>query len=411
MKYQQSKNLLRRAKEVVPNGVFGHHRSYAFAGSVFESIPRDYPHFVRRAEGCHFEDVDGNEYIDYLCGYGPMIVGYGNKRVEAAVAREQAKGLCHTFPSELYPELARLLVEGHAGLDWAAFAMNGTDTIQLALLVARAETGRTLVGAADNAFHGNQAWCSRGHGRAGADLGLTRFVPWGDADALGRMLSDEPVAAVVLCPYEQLVGAPNRLPEGDYWYDVRRHCSSHGTVLIIDDIRSGFRLHPEGTCAHFGIDADLVCVSKAIANGHPAAAVLGKDTLRDAAEGIFMSGTFWGYAPALAAALETQAILRESDATAHLASMGNRLTKGLSLRAADRGFTLSISGPDAMPMVLFDDDAKYVLVSAFAEALANLGSFIHPTHSWFLSLAHQQDDIDRTLDHAEVALDQLAKAQ
>ena len=411
MKYKNSSDLLRRAVEVVPNGVFGHHRSYAFAGTVFEPIPRDYPHFVRRAEGCRFEDVDGNEYIDYLCGYGPMIVGYGNQRVEQAFAREQANGICHTFPSERYPELARLLVDGHAGLDWAAFAMNGTDAIHLALLVARVETGRSLVVAADSAFHGNQPWCSRGHGRADGDRDLTRFVPWGDAEALGQILADEPVAAVVLCPYEQLVGAPNPLPEDGYWDDVRRHCTLHGTVLIIDDVRSGFRLHPKGTCARFGIDADLVCVSKAIANGHPLAAALGKDFLREAAARVFMSGTFWGYAPALAAALETQAILGESDATAHFAAMGRRLTAGLSERAADRGFALSVSGPHAMPMVLFHDDPEYVLISAFAEALAGLGSLIHPTHSWFLSLAHRQEDIDQTLDHAEEAMGRLADAR
>ena len=361
MKYKNSSDLLRRAVEVVPNGVFGHHRSYAFAGTVFEPIPRDYPHFVRRAEGCRFEDVDGNEYIDYLCGYGPMIVGYGNQRVEQAFAREQANGICHTFPSERYPELARLLVDGHAGLDWAAFAMNGTDAIHLALLVARVETGRSLVVAADSAFHGNQPWCSRGHGRADGDRDLTRFVPWGDAEALGQILADEPVAAVVLCPYEQLVGAPNPLPEDGYWDDVRRHCTLHGTVLIIDDVRSGFRLHPKGTCARFGIDADLVCVSKAIANGHPLAAALGKDFLREAAARVFMSGTFWGYAPALAAALETQAILGESDATAHFAAMGRRLTAGLSERAADRGFALSVSGPHAMPMVLFHHTSSWAI--------------------------------------------------
>ena len=402
----RSAEMLARARRVVPNGVFGHRRSFAFAAGVARAIPEDYPHFVAGAEGCRFTDVDGSSYIDYLCGYGPMIVGYGNERVEQAAAAEREKALCYNFTSEIYVALAERLVATVHGADWAAFALNGSDALTLALVVARAATGRSTVVVAEGAFHGNLTWASAGPGWDAADRSRTRTVTWGDADELCHVLAAEPVAAVVLCPYEQLVGADNRLPPAGYWSAVRRHCDAAGTVLVVDDVRSGFRLHAGGSCASFGIEPDLVCLSKAMANGYPAAAVVGRDRLRDAAEVVFVSGTFWGYPPALAAALETVAVLGDPvvDACAHMAAMGRRLTTGLRDVADALGVGVVVSGPDAMPLVRFDGDDDFSLACRFTAALAARGSFVHPTHNWFLSLAHAPDDVDTTLEHSASAL-------
>jgi glutamate-1-semialdehyde 2,1-aminomutase len=403
MTFDASRRLLARAQRVIPNGVFGHRRTFAFAGGASIWIPSDYPHFVERAEGCRFWDVDGNEYIDYLCGYGPMIVGYRNPRVEKAVAAEQERGICHDFPGERYLEVAELLTATQKNADWAALALNGTDAVSMALVVARAHTGRSTVVVAENAFHGDHSWSSVGAGRVAADLSETRFVPWGDARRLGEVLSAEPVAAVVLCPYEQLVGAPNRMPAEGFWTEVRRLCDSHGALLIIDDIRSGFRLHPAGSCAFFGIDADLVCVSKAIANGYPLAAAMGTDRIRAAAEEVFVSGTFWGFSPALAAAVETSRILRETNATARMARIGRMLISGLTEVAEKNGFQIRVSGPEAMPLVQLEHDEDYALMCQFVRNLAHQGSFAHPTHNWFLSAAHRAEDVERTLEHAGAA--------
>lgn len=402
----RSAELLARARRVVPNGVFGHRRAFAFAAGVARAIPEDYPHFVAGANGCRFTDVDGSTYIDYLCGYGPMIVGYDNERVEAAAAAERGKALCYNFPTDAYVALAERLVATVRGADWAAFALNGSDALTMALVVARAATGRSAVVIAEGAFHGNLTWASAGPGWDPADRCRTRTVRWGDADELGRTLEEESVAAVVLCPYEQLVGADNRLPPADYWPAVRRHCNAAAAVLVVDDVRSGFRLDAGGSCAWFGIEPDLVCLSKAMANGYPAAALVGRDALRDAAESVFVSGTFWGYPPALAAALETLAILGDPgfDACAHMAEMGRRLTSGLGALAADLGVPLVTSGPEAMPLVRFVGDDDFTLACRFAASLAAHGTFVHPTHNWFLSLAHGPDDVDTTLEHAAAAL-------
>ncbi len=403
----QTLKQMERARLVIPNGIFGHHRSQAFVKGRMEDIPEDYPHFIRRAQGCRFQDSDGNEYIDYMCGFGAMIAGYANPRIEAAARRQESDGLCFTFPSELTVPLAEKLCTSQRGADWSIFVLNGTDAIMTAVVIARSHTERSLVACAQDSFHGNQAWNKFGPGYLEADLRQTRFFTWADVKELSSLLRREKVACLVLCPYEQVVGAANRMPEPDYWKNVREVCDETGTLLLIDDIRSGFRLHPKGSCTYFGIDADLVCVSKAIANGYPLSVVLGKESYRHTAEEIFVSGTFWGYAPALAAAMETLEILSEGDQCSHLHSMGKRLTTGLSKLAEENGIKLSISGPPAMPMVLFENDPDYTLAKAFAKEMVRRGTYIHPTHNWFMSLGHGVKEIDMSLEHASEAFEKL----
>ena len=405
MNFSSSKEWEARARRTVPNGLPGHYRSYVFTPSQQVVIPEDYPHFLASAEGCRFQDVDGNEYIDYLCGYGSMIVGYNNSRINAAITNQLGRGLCNTFLYPVYIELAEKLVNQHQFADWINFSLNGSDAIAMALTLARAHTNRSGVIVAEGAFHGNQSWCSLGLGRIAADLSETHFVSWGEIGQIEVVLQNsDDIAAIVLCPYEQLVGAPNRIARSGYWKALRQLCDRAGSLLVIDDVRSGFRVSPSGACDEFGIQPDLVCISKAIANGHPLAAVMGSELLKATAENIFVSGTFWGYTLSLVAALETQKILHEEEATTHMAKMGRMLTSGLEELARAHGFELTVSGIDAMPMVQFSQDWEDVrLMRLFARELASLGSFIHPTHNWFLSLAHQAGDIEQTLLHAEKA--------
>ena len=408
MTFSLSKEWGARARKTIPNGLPGHYRSYVFTPSQQVMIPEEYPHFLTSAEGCRFRDVDGNEYIDYLCGYGSMIAGYNNSRINAAITNQLEKGLCNTFLYPVYVELAEQLVNQHQFADWVNFSLNGSDAIAMALAVARAHTNRSGVIVANGAFHGNQSWCSQGLGRIAADLSETHFVSWGEIGEIeAELQNSDDIAAIILCPYEQLVGAPNRIASPDYWRVLRQLCDRAGCLLVVDDVRSGFRVSPSGTCDEFGIQPDLVCISKAVANGHPLAAVMGSESLKAAAKNIFVSGTFWGYTLGLVAALETQRILQEAGGATHMAKMGRMLTSGLETLALAHGFRLMISGVDAMPMVQFSQDEDFRLMSLFARELASQGSFIHPTHNWFLSLAHQTEDIQQTLLHAEKAFSVL----
>lgn len=399
--------LLERARAVIPGGVFGHRRSFAFVGDRPRELPESYPHFVERAAGCRFTAADGVERIDYLCGYGPMISGYARAEVDAAFTAAQARGLCYSLPAALEVEVAERLCARTPGAAFAAFSLSGSDAIGLALTIARAHTRLPGIIVAEGAWHGNHSNLSLGAGREARERAHTAVVTWGDVDELAAALAREPVAAVLLCPYDQQVGADNRLPPPGLWAAIRRACDRAGALLVLDDVRSGLRLDPRGSAAHFGIDADLVCVSKALANGYPAAATLGRAALRRAAEAVFVSGTFWGFAPALAAA---RANLELVDAAAceHMAAMGERLVVGLTGLAAARGLGLVCSGPPALPLVRFEEDPEHALACAFAEAMAARGVLVHPTHNWFLSTAHGPADVDETLERAEAALAALA---
>lgn len=401
--------ILARARARIPGGVFGHRRSFAFVDGVMRGLPERYPHFIARAHGCRIVDADGAEYIDLLCGYGPMISGYGRAEVDAAFAAQQARGVAYSLPSTIEVELAEALVARTPGSAWAAFSLSGTDSVGLALAVARAHTGREALVVAHGAWHGNHTSMAFGSGRIDADRQRTRWIRWGDPEEARAALEREPVAALVLCPYDQQVGAPNHLPPPGYWAAIRRHCDASGALLVVDDVRSGLRLDPRGSAAHFGIDADLICLSKALANGYPAAATLGGERLRAAAEAIFVSGTFWGFAPALAAALANLELL-DAAACRVMAALGRRLGDGLVALAAARGVGLTISGPPALPLLRFAEDPAFDRGCALAEGLARRGVLIHPTHNLFLSLAHQPGDIDEILEAAEAALDELLEA-
>ena len=416
--YERSAALLLRAQEVIPNGVFGHRRTFAFTPTSSRTLPDTYPHFVDRAQGCRMWDVDGNEYVDWLCGYGPMIAGYADPAVEAAAAAERARGDCYDFPSEVSVARAERLVGQQAaaaggswGRGWAAFALNGTDAVTMAMVVARAATDRSVIVMADGAFHGNLWFARAGPGWDPADGARTRTVPWGDTAALAAVLAAEPVAAVLLCPYEQLVGAENRLPPAGWWATVRDLCTEHAAALVVDDIRSGFRVDPAGTCAHFSIEPDLVVLSKALANGYPVSAVVGAGWLREAAAEVFISGTFWGQASGLAAALATLDRLACPGAYQHLASTGRRLTDGLVAVGADHGIEVLVSGPPALPHVRIADDPRHELACALATELAAEGTLVHPTHNWFVSLAHTAADVDLTLEHAAAAMARVAASR
>ena len=398
--------LLDRARAVIPHGVFGHRRSFAFVDGAAIGIPDDYPHFVAAARGCRFTAADGREHIDYLCGYGPMIAGYARPEVDAAFAAQQARGLCYSLPSDLEVALAERLVARAPGAAFAAFSLSGTDAIGVALAIARAHTGRRAIVAARGAWHGNHANLSMGTGRDDAERPHTRWVAWGDEAELDAALAREPVAAVLLCPYDQQVGADNPLPPPGKWAALRRLCDRHGALLVLDDVRAGLRLDPRGSAAHFGVEPDLTCLAKALANGYPVAATLGRAALRPAAEAIFVSGTFWGFAPALAAAQATLDLIDDA-ACAHMAAMGARLTDGLAALAARHGHALVVSGPPALPLVRFAADPAHARACAFARAMARRGVLLHPTHNWFLSLAHRPADIDATLDRADAALAEL----
>jgi len=404
-RYQRSTELFKRAERVIPGGIYGHQNPRFLGG-------RDFPFFLAEAEGCRIRDIDGNLFIDFMCGYGPIVLGYRHPRVEEAAQRQRR--LCDTMnqPGQPMVDLAERLVSITPGADWALFGKNGSDACTWALAIARAATGRNLVAMADNSYHGVHGWCN--HVQTGFPDGdrcnIATFA-WNDLAALEQIFENNAaggLAAVIVTPFRHEALEDSQLPAEGFLSGIRRLCDQHGTAMILDDVRAGFRLHFGGSSQCWGVSPDIICYSKALANGYPLSAVLGSESLRDAARKVFVTGTFYTQSVPLAAALATIDELQASDAIGHMNLMGTRLTDGLRARAQTAGFRVKISGPPAIPFMTFEgDQERFELSRRFAGACARAGVFLHPYHNWFISAAHDEASIDAALDVAERAFGQL----
>jgi glutamate-1-semialdehyde 2,1-aminomutase len=206
-------------------------------------------------------------------------------------------------------------------------------------------------------------------------------------------------------------GVDLELPTPQFAQAVRALCDRTGAALILDEVRTGGRLDLAGSWESVGVRPDLAAWSKAIGNGHALAAVTGNDGLRDAAASIFVTGSFWCGAVAMAAALATLRKLQAVDGIAHMRAMGQRLRDGLARQAAMHGFRIRQSGPPQMPMLLFDDDPDAALGSAFCALALQRGVYLHPKHNMFLSVAHRPQDIDQALQATDSAFAALAKSR
>jgi glutamate-1-semialdehyde 2,1-aminomutase len=398
-RYQRSAALFARAVQVIPKGIYGH-KNPEF------TLPGYSPYYADRAQGGRYWDVDGNEYLDLLCGYGPILLGHNHPQVEAAVRAQMAKGGCFNQPGEAMVELAERLVDQVPGMDWALFAKNGSDVTTWAVRVAREHTGRPKIVMVRDTYHGAHAWCSVYPGGVlPEDRAHVLEVGWNRVDELEALVTRHrgQIAALIAAPYHHPVSAVQQMPAKGFWDSVRQICEQEGMLLILDDIRAGFRLDPRGSHVPFGIDPDLICFGKALANGHPLSVAMGRAGLRQAAEAVFISGTFW-FAPApMVAALATLRVLEETDAIAHMARLGERLGAGLAQLAAAHGFRVTVSGPPALPYMTFEGDEDLARMRAFCREMMARGVFLHPHHNWFLCAAHSGEDIAFVLEMADEA--------
>ena len=396
----QSRALFERAVRVIPGGIYGH-------TSPAAGLPGVFPYFAESAEGCRFRDVDGNVYLDFMCGFGPIVLGYHHPEVEEAAARARAKGNLYNQPSGGMVELAELLVGRIDFADWAVFAKNGSDVTTWALQVAREATGRKKILMVKGAYHGVDAWCAPGFGGIIEEdrMHIHRFR-WNDREgfrALADGLGNE-VAAVIATPYHHPSFAPSEMPEAGFFADIRAECDRRGMVFVLDDIRTGFRLHAGGSHRCFGFEPDIACYCKAIANGYPISAAVGRESLKTAAAKVFLTGSYWNNADAMAAAAACLRVIEREGIPARIEAAGDRLCRGLTEAAARHGFDLRCSGPRAAPYPHFEGDRDLRLMQRFCSLAVSRGAFFHPHHNWFLGAAHDEASIDEAVGIAEEAL-------
>ncbi|PZP40973.1 MAG: glutamate-1-semialdehyde 2,1-aminomutase [Azospirillum brasilense] len=391
--------LMERARAVIPNGMYGH-ESVAL-------LPEGYPQFFARAEGARLWDVDGHEYIDYMCAYGPNLFGYGHAGIDSAAEAQRALGDTMTGPGEAMVAFAEAMVSrvGHA--DWAMFCKNGTDATSMAVTTARAYTGRRKILAGRGTYHGASSWAAPRSGRGLMPEDRVHVIhylyndPQSLADA-AREAGDD-LAGILLTPFRHEIFQDQFLPDPAFLQLARDLCDKVDALLIVDDVRAGFRIARDCSLATFGVSPDLSCWGKAIANGQPVSALLGSEKARQAAASIVATGSFWFSAVPMAAGVATLRLIAESDYLERLVALGTMLREGLQQQAAAHGFTLRQSGPVQMPQVLFEEDADFRFGYAWAREALDRGIYLHPYHNMFLCAALTEADIRGTLERTDDA--------
>ena len=301
--HTKSRAWFDRALNVIPSGVYGH---LGPSEGLFLPLEK-WPLISSRAEGTYFWDMDGNRYLDFMCAYGPNILGYGDPDVDAAAMEQLKIANCTTAPSYKMVQCAELLVDTVAMADWAFFMKNGTDATTFSVMTARAHTKKKKVFFLKGYYHGNDQWAMKADypGILPEEVANNVVLPWFDLEALETawQACDGDVAALIAQPYDHGNFSDNRCATREYWAGVRKFCDKHGVVLIMDDVRCGFRLDLAGSDHYYGIQADLMCFCKALANGYNMSAVCGREFLRPAASSLSFTGSYWMSAEPFAACI------------------------------------------------------------------------------------------------------------
>ncbi|GIT81272.1 glutamate-1-semialdehyde 2,1-aminomutase [Leifsonia sp. LS1] len=433
-----TKALFERAKVTIPGG----------AGSTAR-LPRNgwkpYPLFMAEGQGSRLRDVDGNEYIDYLLGLGPMILGHRHPQVTQAVTDAIAElGTCFGLPYELEIEAAEKVVAAVPGIDQVRFTNSGSEAVGTAVRLARATTGRRLIVRFEGHYHGWQDtvyWSNHvdpalagpiDHprpvamgGGVPAELQDTLVVlSWNDPESFIALMETRghEVAAVLTEPAVFNTGCI--LPEPGYLELLREQTKKHGALLIFDEVITGFRFARGGAQEWFGVNADLVTFAKGIGGGFPVAAIGGTtEAMRLIADGTYShSGTYNANVVQCAAVSATMDVLSEPGLYERQRALGNRLARGLETIATAKGVDAYVEGIGTVFQLWFADrpirnwrdaaaHAREDIFTRWYEEMVVRGVLFHPLQfeNLFVSLVHTDEDIDATLNAAEDALSVVAR--
>jgi len=427
LKDTRSSELYRRALEVIPGGVNSPVRA-------MRSIGRD-PLFIARAEGAELIDVDGNRFVDYVCSWGPVVHGHAHPRIVAAIAEAAARGTSFGAPTPGEVDLAGEVARRMDGVEMLRMTSSGTEAAMTAIRLARAATGREPILKFAGAYHGHADGLLAQAGSGLATQGLpgspgvpesaaaaTIVVPWNDSAALVAATERHELAAIIAEPLPANMGVV--APDIGFLALLRDRADATGALLVLDEVISGFRVARGGAQELLGLNGDLVVLGKIIGGGLPAAALGGRGELMRmlAPSGeVYQAGTLSGNPVAVAAGLATLELLDEP-AYLRLAAITERLADGLREAAADRSpYPVQVASVPGLMTVFFSEepvasfaDAQNCDLDAYAawcrELLAR-GVYLPPSQfeAWFPSLAHTQEQIERTIEAAAAAFACLAQ--
>lgn len=423
----RSAALFERAQRGIPGGVNSPVRAFKAVGGT--------PVFIDRARGARVWDVDGNEYIDHVLSWGPLILGHAAPEVVAAVQTAATRGTSYGAPTEGEIELAELISRAMPSIELARLVNSGTEATMTAIRVARAATERDKILKFEGCYHGHADGLLSRAGSGPLTLGApdspgvpagaavnTLTAPFNDLTAVEAVLTANPrqVAAIIVEPVPGNMGVV--LPEPGFLAGLRRLATSHGALLIFDEVITGFRVGWGGAQGHFGVTPDLTCLGKIIGGGLPVGAYGGRRdvmALMAPSGPVYQAGTLSGNPLAVAAGLATLRALERPETYPRLEALATRLTDGIGQAAREAGAPLQTNRLGSMLTSFFTDapvrdyasakTADTRRYAAFHRAMLDRGVYLAPSQfeAAFVSLAHTEADIDAAVDAADSALRQI----
>lgn len=393
--------------------------------------------YVKRGKGGRIWDLDDNEYIDYRLGYGPAILGYADARVDEAARKGMQVGGVFALGTELEYEVASRISRMVPAAELVRFSNSGTEAVMAALRIARAHSGKDGHIVVEGGYHGvfsEVLWYSEVEDWEPADGApevlpfcagtpqivkpLFHTVPLNDANAVEDVLRKHhgDIGAFLIEPI--MGNCCGLTATKQYLQDVRSLCDKYKVVLIVDEVKTGFRVAKGGVQELLGIKADLCTFAKALANGYPISVVAGReDIMRNVGNGVVHGGTFTGHSVSLAAAEKTLQILDETDALETIRNYGTDMQAGIGRILTDRSIPHSFVGHPSMMGLFFSDEAprdyrdwiktNYDFYDALAAELHDLGILVEPDsrEPWFFCEAHDVKCLEETLDKFEQAVE------
>lgn len=400
--FDRSQRLLARAEKVIPLG------SQTFSKSRLQFPPGAAPLFATYGDGGKVYDVDGNEYIDLMSALMPNVLGYRDPDVDLAIRRQLNRGISFSLATEAEAALAERLVKHIPCAEMVRFGKNGTDATSAAVRLVRAATRRDRIMLCG--YHGWQDWyigaTTRNLGVPASVSALSHMVPYGDLGAVERLFKQHPdeFAGIILEP----AGASE--PPAGYLHGLIELAHRHGALVVFDEIVTGFRWSLGGAQARYGVTPDLACFGKAIGNGMPISAVVGRADIMRLMEDIFFSGTFGGEALSIAAAIATIDKMEREDVVSRLWQIGGELMRAVHGKIAAAGLddVVKLVGAPPWAILAYRDHAKAskdAIKTLLLRELIAAGVLINASHN--LCFAHTPVDIARVLaayDHALAVL-------
>lgn len=409
MEFVKSEALYAQAKKLSPGGVTSERQPSKF-------IPGKYPIFIQKGRGSHIWDVDGNEFVDWMCSYGPLVLGHNNVNVDNAVIENIKNGFCFTLFHPIHNELILKLLEIMPWAENAKILTSGSDATAAAIRIARVYTGKDKV--IRWGYHGWHDWCYGGAGTDRAPYGVPKSAvsdiltfTYNDLNSLEEVFrkNKNQVACIIMQPIE----SSKEPPLEGFLDGVKKIAHENDAVLIFDEIRSGFRVAMGGALEYYNVIPDMACYSKAMANGYPVSAVVGTREVMEPSEKTRISATFFPNTFPMVAALATIKELQDRDGINYMWKQGNKIVSGLESMIEDYNIEAKMYGMPVIPMLKFiypEPEKNELCMEVFFSEVIGRGIFLHPRHHWFLSLAHTDADVEDTLYAAELGFKKLKKA-